>query len=111
MIEKTILNYLNSALNVPVYMENPPRPPLSYVVIEKTGSSRANGLNHSMMTFKSYAGSMYGAAQLNEAVKYAMDGADSLRQVVSSRLNSDYNYTETPTKRYRYQAVYDIWHY
>ena len=111
MIEKTILNYLNSALNVPVYMENPPRPPLSYVVIEKTGSSRANGLNHSMMTFKSYAGAMYGAAQLNESVTYAMDGADSLRQVVSSRLNSDYNYTETPTKRYRYQAVYDIWHY
>lgn len=112
MIEKTILEYLNARLDVPAYMEVPAkRIPASYVIIEKTGSSKNDYLYTSMMTFKSCAPSLYRAAELNEAVKAAMDDAVTLPEVTRSQLNSDYNYTNTATKTYRYQAVYDIWHY
>ena len=42
MIEKTILNYLNQYLVVEVYMEQPEKPPASYVVLEKTNGGEAN---------------------------------------------------------------------
>lgn len=35
MIEKTVLDYLNRKLDVPVYMEVPEKPEKEYVVIEK----------------------------------------------------------------------------
>ena len=34
-----------------------------------------------------------------------------LDDVISCKLNSDYNYTDEETKRYRYQAVFDIRYY
>ena len=112
MIEKIILDYLKNELDVPVYMETPAKHiPLRYVVIEKTGSSKNDFIYTAMMTFKSYAPSMYAAAELNEAVKTAMDSAAILPEISRCELNSDYNYTNTQTKSYRYQAVYDIWHY
>ena len=60
----------------------------------------------------SYSDSLYGASQLNEAVKGIMLN-DLLEEdeIGSVDLNSDYNYTDSETKRYRYQAVYDITHY
>ena len=30
--------------------------------------------------------------------------------IFKSSLNSDYNFTDTSTKKYRYQAVYDIYY-
>ena len=37
-----------------------------------------------------------------------MAGIVELPDVSRSALNSDYNYTDTDTKTYRYQAVYDL---
>ena len=37
MIEKTVLDYLNRKLDVPVYMEVPEKPEKEYVVIRKNG--------------------------------------------------------------------------
>lgn len=51
------------------------------------------------------------AAQLNERVKAAMLDADALDEVVRCTLNSDYPYTDTAEKRYRYQAVFYLTHY
>jgi len=34
-----------------------------------------------------------------------------LNEIGKVKLNSDYNFTDTVTKQYRYQAVYDISHY
>lgn len=112
MIEKVILDYLKAELAVPVLMEKPdlslyPR----FVLFEKTGSGRSNRLPSSTFAFQSYAESMYQAAVLNDAVKTAVDNLVTLDEIGSVRLNSDYNYTDTNTKKYRYQAVYDISHY
>lgn len=112
MIEVTILNYLNENLeNITAYMERPSNPPQSYVLIEKTGGGETNHIHHSTIAVKSIAESLYKAALLNEDVKNLMSDAISLDDIARVELNSDYNFTDTTSKQYRYQAVFDITHY
>ncbi len=111
MIEKIILDYLNEALKVPVYMEAPTDIAESYVIVEKTGSSETNHIKEATLAIQSIAPSLYKAACLNEAVKSAMDDSIALSSVTRAKCNSDYNFTDTTTKSYRYQAVYDVVYY
>ena len=111
MIEKIILDYLSQELSVPVYMERPESPPAQYVIIEKTGSAKRNQIYDATLAIQSYAPSMFEAAVLNETVKEAMESAISLSEICRVGLNSDYNFTDTAMKAYRYQAVFDITHY
>ena len=108
MIETIIYNWLKQQLDVPVYMEEPSENPETFVLIEKTGSSRDNWINHATIAVQSYATSMYKAAKLNESVKSALDRIVQLDEVGASTLNSDYNFTDETTKRYRYQCVYNL---
>ena len=108
MIELTVLNYLSDALSVPVKMEVPIDPPEKLVVLEKTGSNRVDRLNTATIAAQSYAGSLAEAAALNEDVKAAIDNMIELDTISACRLNSDYNFTDTTTKKYRYQCVYVI---
>lgn len=110
MIEKIVLDYLNNALSVPAYMEKPAKQPEKYVLLEKTGSSLENYIKSATLALQSYAGSLFDAATLNEEVKTAMDNIIVLNEVMSSELNSDYNFTDTTKKEYRYQAVYDLFY-
>ena len=111
MIEKIILDYLNQNLSVPVYMERPVNPPGKYVIIEKTGSAKRNQIYDATLAIQSYAPSLLEAAELNEAVKTATENSVELDQICRVDLNSDYNYTNTAMKQYRYQAVFDFTHY
>lgn len=111
MIEKTIIDYLNNNLAVPVYMETQEEPPTRYVLIEKTGGSEENHLKSATFAVQSYAESLYKAAELNETVKTVMKNITTLDDIAKCQLNSDYNFTDTETKKYRYQAVYDFKHY
>ena len=108
MIEKIVLDYLNNALSVPAYMEKPEIVPERYVLIERTGGSIENYINKATITLQSYAESLHQAAELNEEVKKAMLEITVLPSVGSSELNTDYNFTDTTKKRYRYQAVFDL---
>jgi hypothetical protein len=111
MIEEIMLNYLNEVLTAPVYMERPENPPSEYVIIQKLGSSKQNQICSAMMAFQSYAPTLYGAATLNEWVKGAVETSVVLPEISSAKLNSDYNFTNTASKQYRYQAVFNITHY
>lgn len=114
MIELILLNFLNSIENLgaPVYMETPKDPPTAYYLIDKTGSSLTNHIYHSTIAIQSYAPSLYEAATANETIKSLMlDGFLSVPQIAKVELNSDYDYSDTQSKRYRYQAVFDITHY
>lgn len=115
MVETIIKNFLSSKLSVPVLMEVPKNPASSFVLIEKTGSSRVNHIDSSIVTIQSYATSMYQAALLNDEVKHWMldglEGLITINEVASVILNSDYNFTDTSEKRYRYQALFEITHY
>lgn len=111
MIEEVILNSLNEHLSVPVFLEKQAKMPTRYVLFEKTGSSERNQLGNATFAFQSYAESMYQAAKLNEELKAAVKDMIGLNEISKVSLNSDYNFTDTETKKYRYQAVFDIGHY
>lgn len=112
MIETVLINYLSGKIDVPVYMEKPARPPVSFVVIEKTGAAMSNQIETSLFAFQSHASTLFHAASLNETVKRAMLAAPGeVAEIASARLDSDYNFTDTASKQYRYQAVFSITHY
>ena len=112
MIEQTLLNYLNDNLDgVKAYMQRPEKEPSSYVIIEKTGSTKSNHIKTADFAFQSIAGSLFKAADLNEGVKELIEDSVELDDIISAKLTTDYNFTNTATKQYRYQAVFIITHY
>lgn len=141
MIEKIILDYLSSikfkelvlpddnyllitgeqklevpdgyVLDVPCYAERPEKedPDRMYVVIEKTGSSELNHITDATVAIQSYGLTLFEAALLNKKVKEVMRDIVKLPQVSSCECNSDYNFTYTAMKAYRYQAVFILTYY
>lgn len=111
MIEKIVCNYLNEEMGLPAFWEIPEDSPEEFLIVEKTGGKKTDHIKDATIAIQSYAGSMYRAAEINEKVKAVMDRITELDEVSHVELNSDYNFTDTTTKRYRYQAVFDIKHY
>jgi len=112
MIEVTILAYLSNALGkTPVYLEEPENPPKEYVLFEKLSEGNKDYLRSGSFAFQSYSTTLAKAASLSQRVKSAMDVIPDNTEIYKSTLNSEYNYTDTETKRYRYQAVYDLVYY
>lgn len=112
MIELTVYNFLKTNLSTPVFMEIPKDYPSQFVVIEKTSGAQVNHINSSTIAIKSYSDSLYKAAVLNDEVVEAMlNELITESDIASVKLNSSYNFTDTSTKQYRYQAVFDIVHY
>lgn len=111
MVEKTLLDWLGAAIAEPVYMEEPVGAPERFVLLEKTSGSKENHISRAMIAAQSYAPTLYEAAELNERVKAAMEAAVAQDEICAVRLNNDYNFTDTETKRYRYQAIFDVTHY
>ena len=111
MIEKTVIDYLSGKLSCDVYAEIPKDMPDEFVVVSKTGGGKTDHVFSALIAIQSYSNTLLGAATLNETVKEKMDGILELDSVGKCKLNSDYNFTDTSLKRYRYQAVYDFMHY
>lgn len=108
MIELVVKEYLEKTLNLSVYFERPKNPPNRYVLLDKTGSGKENHICSAVFAVQSYAPSLLQAAELNEEVKAAMDNLVVLDNIGKSELNTDYPYTDTTRKEYRYQAIYEI---
>lgn len=108
IIEVYLIEYLSNELGIDVYGQEEDGKKGSYVVIEKLGSYVENFTRHATIALKSYGTTLLESAELNERVKSAMDGIIKKPEISCSKLNSDYNYTDTMTKKYRYQAVYDL---
>ena len=111
MIETTVLDYLRDRLGVPVTMEVPEGASGTFVVLEKTGSSRQNYIRRATLAVQSYAPTVLLAAQLDDRVIEAMLALPKLDRVAACRLERDYNFTDTETKKYRYQAVFAVTYY
>lgn len=111
MIEEIVVGYL-TAQGFASYGEEPERPPQTYAVIGKVGSGEDDHISRALITVRSYAPTLLKAAKLNKQIKFEMVyGLPELPQIVGVRLNSDYSNTDPKTKRYRYQAVYEITYY
>ena len=111
MIEKVLYDYLSDELNTDVYMTRPEEEPDTYVVIEKTGSTKQNHLSTATFAIQSYAPTLFDAASLNETVKEAVEASIRLDTITKAELNTDYNFTDPSRKQPRYQAVFVITHY
>lgn len=109
-IEEIVCGYLSGVLDCPVLPEKPARPFGRMVFVERTGGN-GKFLKETTVAIQSYESSMYKAAKLNDDVIAAMENINTLDAVCSARLNQNYNFTDTNTKEYRYQAVFDIVHY
>ena len=110
ILEKVICDYLTSKLDCKALPEKPKRPFGRMVFVERTSGS-GQFVKQSTVAVQSYEESMFKAAELNELVKATMFDLIELDSIVKVTLNSNYNYTDTATKEYRYQAVFDIVHY
>ena len=111
IIEAMILKYLQSAgiVGDKVYCEKPVTVKGSYILIQKTGSSEVNHIRQAMVAIQSISpDSLLTAAEVNGKVIETMKHMPDTEDIFSCKLNSDYNYTNTSTKEYRYQAVFDI---
>ena len=113
MIELTVFEWLKRNLpGIKVYLEEPKGAGDKFVLVEKTGGTESVGLNSATFAVQAYGGTRYEAAELNEMVKEAMyKMAESNGIATKVELNSDYNFTDLNTKRYRFQSVYDITYY
>lgn len=111
MIELTIRDYVADALQIPVHLEFPANPTTRFVVLKRSGEGRKNLLEGALLIADSYAESLLEASKLNEQVKSTLDDLDTLDEISSVRLSTDYPVFDTGNKRYRYQAVFEINHY
>ena len=98
MIEVIVKKFLDGTLDVPSFFEHEPDMPESYVILEKTGSGGSDYVHSATFAFQSYALSL----------KKAVENLITVNEISGVHHNSDYNFTDTDTKQYRYQAVYDI---
>lgn len=108
MIEVIVIDYLNDNLEVPAFMEMPEVQPERFVLVERTGGSEEEHIQYATLAIQSYAESAHQAAVLNEMVKKTMKNIVILDSIFKSKLNADYNFTDTTKKKHRYQAVYDL---
>ncbi len=119
MIEKTVCDYLTEYFaddRIPVYLvlpESLPNPSEAgeFILIDKVGTSLENWIFESTIAIQSYGRNLFEAASLSQRVIRAILESISMDEIISVSLNSEYEYTDTETKRPRYQAVFDVSHY
>lgn len=109
MIEDRIKKHFEKHLSVPCFFSTPEKPLNEYVLIERTGGHVENFLKHATFAFQSISGvSPLRAVQISEEVVAAADLMTTVENIFSVIENGTYNYTNTKTKQYRYQSVFDI---
>ena len=108
-IESRVITYLQDTLKVDAYAEIPADPDgKTFLLIDKTGSARTNRIPSAIMAVQSFAPSKAEASALNDQVVAAMLTLPEQPDISASRLNSDYEYTDTSLKLYRYQVLFEI---
>ena len=109
LIESDVIKHLRKTLEIPVYAERPQTLPKGeFIIIDKTGGREKNHISEAIIAIQSIGLSKSAAAKLNERVKTVMQSFANSDEISRCSLNSDYNFTDTSTKEYRYQAVYEI---
>jgi len=116
MIEVFVRDYLAEQLDVPVFMELPevpsedfPEMPERFVVLERVGTGMSDHIWSGSIAVQSYSLiSLFDAMELNSIVIPVMMDIIERDEISEVRIASGYNHTDTRTKRYRYQTVFDL---
>lgn len=113
MIEKAVIDYLKMKFpDEIVTAEVPKGMPDRFITVEKTGSRQMEtGLFQSTIAVQSWDTSKMKAAEMSEAVCRALRSMPDESDEVTRSRGADYDFTDTSTKRYRYQAVFALTHY
>lgn len=113
MIESKIIKYLINT-DIPgiyynVYAETPAEDiPENYVLIRRTGGSITDFVRSYNVYTETIGKDRLTTIKNHEAVIQAMREIAAHTEIMSCRLNSDYDATNTRTKDYRYQALWII---
>lgn len=110
MIEKIVINYLNSILDVPVYMEEPIRKTDEYVVLQVLDQGRIDYIDAVTFNIRSYGASMLEAAELNKRVKDCMFSITTLDAVSSSKCGGGGQALDVTTNRYAYECIFNLYY-
>lgn len=112
MIELDIKKFIEDEFEYPAFMERPQTAIDTFFVIEKISGSRDEQIDFARIAIQPYAPSMYQAASLCEQLNDEMlNNFVALPNITKVELNSSYNYTDTTTKKYRYQSIFEIYYY
>ena len=111
MIEVLLKKYLEEQTKLKIYLMLPINKPDKFISFEKIGGSYDNMLKSSTFAIQIWGESLYDVASLNEVVKSCLINFVENERISKVKIDSDYNFTDTETKKYRYQIVVDIWHY
>ena len=111
MIEKTVIDYLNTVLTPPVGAQTPEGPPEKYVVVERTGGGEKDGLQAAVLALRCFAPTLY------DAILLCTDVSDCMKQlpgnapnVFSAYAESMYNQTDLRSKSFRYTAIFRVYY-
>ncbi len=110
MIEATIISYLGTKTKLNVYAERPKTLGSEFILVERTGAGMTNRIKRATIAVQSYADSLCRAAEINALVESAMDDLATVTNISKCTLNSSYNFTDTEARKYRYQAVFDVYY-
>ena len=108
MIESVITAYLAEELNISVSGMVPSPMPEKFVTVEKTGSSTEDKVRRATLAIDSWAPDQETAALLNEEVIAAMYAAVTQPQISEVQCETDYNFTDTKTRKARYSAIFGV---
>lgn len=111
MIIPDLIDFLSEELPGTFVGMEAPEDTTGYVLIDQTASSRRNHIITTTVAIQSYGSSLVDAFLLNETVKGKMEDFLDEEGITRVSLETDYNFTNTATKQYRWQAVYQITHY
>jgi len=111
MIEKNIITYLKSELDVPVYMgEKPANKPQECVVLKYIDGGRINMIDAATFSITSYSTSLQKAAELDILVKNAMYDIVALDKFSSSKCSGGGQNIDSQTKEYAYECIFNLYY-
>ena len=110
MIEKVLISYLNNALDVPVYGEEPKKKTKKYCILQTIDAGYTNFICKATVMIRSYAPSLQEAEELYSQVKEAMYNSGQIDNISSGKLAGGGQAIDVTTDRYAYDCVFNIFY-
>lgn len=111
LIEKIIIDFINSESPVNAYLQIPSSPPEKYIIVDKIGSKEKNFIHESSLALQSYAPTLQECAELSEALMELSSRLVELDEIIKVEIVRNYNFTNPEKKQHRYQTVIRVRHY
>lgn len=112
MIEAIVIKYLSNKLqDVPVFAEVPVKAPKKFVVIEKIDGGQRNQIKASSISIQCYDDTLAKASALIDLVDDTIYGIVENDLISRVELGGSSRNTDIETKSYRYENIYNFFHY